>query len=100
LNFLPHVDLVVSSDQSGMIEVWEPETYDFPADGKRVTFDLISDTDLMSLVKAKTYALSCTFTDSLLVFFCRDRKIRIFWLKSGKLLRTLDESIASYVEYQ
>lgn len=81
-----------------MIEIWDPETYDFPSDGKRVTFDLISDTDFMSLVKAKTFALSCTFTEDLLAFYCRDRKIRIFTLKTGKLLLVLDETIQSYIE--
>ena len=82
-----------------MIEIWDPETYDFPADGKRITFDLISGTDLMSLVKAKTYALSCTFTESLLAFFCRDRQIRVFALKTGRLLRTFDESLSFYAGY-
>jgi peptidylprolyl isomerase domain and WD repeat-containing protein 1 len=98
LTFLPHVDLVVSSDQQGMIEIWDPETYDFPSDGKRVTFDFISGTDLMSLVKAKTFAMSCTYTESLLAFYCRDRKIRVFSLKTGKLLRTLDETLQMYIE--
>jgi len=52
LKFLPELDLVLSSDDSGMIEVWDPETYEFPTDNKRLQYELITSTDFLELAKA------------------------------------------------
>jgi predicted type IV restriction endonuclease len=83
-----------------MIEIWDPETYELPPKEEgRLTFDLISDTSLMSLVKAKTYALSSAFSESHLAFYCRDRKIRIFNIKTGALTRLIDDALQIYIDY-
>ena len=93
LKFLPELDLVLSSDDSGMIEVWDPETYEFPTDNKRLQYDLITSTDFLELAKAKTFALSIAVSNSgdLIVVYARDRKIRIFNVLTGKLLKTIEE---------
>ncbi len=93
LKFLPELDLVLSSDDSGMIEVWDPETYEFPTDNKRLQYELITSTDFLELAKAKTFALSIAVSNSgdLIVVYARDRKIRIFNLLTGKLLKTIEE---------
>ena len=93
LKFLPELDLVLSSDDSGMIEVWDPETYEFPTDNKRLQYDLITSTDFLELAKAKTFALSIAVSNSgdLIVVYARDRKIRIFNMLTGKLLKTIEE---------
>jgi peptidylprolyl isomerase domain and WD repeat-containing protein 1 len=93
LKFLPELDLVVSSDDSGMIEVWDPETYEFPTDNKRLQYELITSTDFLELAKAKTFALSIAVSNSgdLIVVYARDRKIRIFNMLTGKLLKTIEE---------
>ena len=84
-----------------MIEIWDPETYELPAkEEARLSFDLISDTSLMSLVKAKTYALSAALSETHLAFYCRDRKIRIFNIKSGALTSVIDDSLQIYIDYQ
>ena len=51
--------VVFSTDQSGLIEIWDPETFDFPTS---LSFDCISDTDLFTLVEKETYALHMEFT--------------------------------------
>jgi len=88
LKFLPGLDLVVSSDDSGMIEVWDPETYEFPTDHKSLKYELLTDTDLLDLGKAKTFALTVSMNNSgeLIAVYARDRKIRIFNIVTGKLL--------------
>ena len=93
LKFLPELDLVLSSDDSGMIEVWDPETYEFPTDNKRLQYELITSTDFLELAKAKTFALSIAVSNSgdLIVVYARDRKIRIFNMLTGKLLKTIEE---------
>ena len=93
LKFLPELDLVLSSDDSGMIEVWDPETYEFPTDKKRLQYELITSTDFLELAKAKTFALSIAVSNSgdLIVVYARDRKIRIFNVLTGKLLKTIEE---------
>jgi len=30
LRYVPQLNLAVSSDESGMIELWDPETFEFP----------------------------------------------------------------------
>ena len=54
-------EVVFSTDQSGVIEVWNPETYDFPTDSN-LKFDCLSDTGLFELVEKETYALAMEFS--------------------------------------
>lgn len=58
MRFCSDLDIVVSTDENGLIELWDPETYEFPSDNLRIKFELVSDTDLLELVKNKTCALS------------------------------------------
>ena len=75
-----------------MIEVWDPETFELP---ESLNFSLVTDTDLLDIAKCKTYALSCAASNSseLIAFYTRDRKIRVFNIRLGKLLRTVDDSL-------
>jgi peptidylprolyl isomerase domain and WD repeat-containing protein 1 len=82
-------NLVVSTDQSGVIEVWDPDTLELPDYG-RLAFEVLSDTDYCELVLKKTFALAVEFSHDghLMAIFCRDRRIRIFEFKTGKLVKT------------
>ena len=94
LKYLSELDLVVSSDDSGMIEIWDPETYEFPStDFKKLKYELITDTDFLELAKAKTFALSMAVSNNgeILAIYACDRKVRIFNIITGKLLRTVDD---------
>lgn len=85
-----------------MIEVWDPETYEFPSDNKRLQYELITSTDFLELAKAKTFALSMSISNSgdLIAVYARDRKIRIFNVVTGKLLKTIEEQTQIYIDYQ
>lgn len=98
IKYVPQLNLVVSSDQSGMIEIWDPETFELP---ESLDFNLVIDTDLLEIAKSKTFALSCAAsnTGEFMAFYTRDRKIRVFSIKSGKLLRTIDDSLQQYIDY-
>ena len=54
-----------------------------------------SDTDLYALAKAKTVATSLEISpDGRQFVTCSpDRRIRVFWLATGKLRRAYDESL-------
>ena len=52
---------VVSTDQSGVIEVWDPDTLELPEDC-RLNFEVLSDTDYCELVLKKTFAMAIEFS--------------------------------------
>ena len=71
---------------------------DFPVNQTKLSYSFMSETDLLMLASAKTCALTCAvsnFTDMLAVYG-KDRLIRIFNLRTGRLIRTFDDSLASY----
>jgi hypothetical protein len=55
----------------------------------------MTDTDLLELVKSKTCALSISFSNSglIMAMYCRDRKIRLFSVRTGRLIHTYDETL-------
>ena len=76
---------------------------DFPSiDSKKLSYELVSDTDMLELAKSKTFALSCAVSTNgeLVALYARDRKIRVFEVRSGKLVRTIDDNAQIYVDYQ
>lgn len=88
LKFNSQFNLCFSSDQSGAIEIWDPETLDLPDDG-RVAFDMLSDTHYFDLVEKQTFALAASFSHDgkCLAVYGRDRKIRLFDFASGKIIK-------------
>lgn len=102
IKFCALLDLVVSTDDCGIVEIWDPETYEFPEDEGRLKFQLLSDTDFIELVKARTCVVSMAFSTAgdLLAMLGKDRVIRVFRLADGKLLLTLDETLQTYTEEQ
>ena len=61
IKFNLELGVAVSTDQEGNIEIWDPETYIFPEDG-RLSFELFSETDYYSLAQNETFALSMSFS--------------------------------------
>ena len=94
LKFNPSLNIVVSTDKSGIVEVWDPETGDLPEDG-RLGFEMLSETDLFSLQENATSAITSQFSPdgSILALFCRDGTLRLFSTHSGKILSTFSETI-------
>ena len=78
-------DIVISSDQGGMVEYWSGsgQDYNFP---KQANFQSKLDTDLYEFAKNKTFPLNMTVSPDggLVVMMGDDRKIRMFRLLTGK----------------
>lgn len=93
MKYVEKLDLVVSGDDSGMIEYWCGLTYKFPND--RVSFQLKLETDLFELAKRKipVQTLAVSPNGASFAVISIDRRIRVFRLRTGKLRRTYDESL-------
>ncbi|EPS60312.1 hypothetical protein M569_14491, partial [Genlisea aurea] len=86
-------DTVISADDKGIIEYWSPASLQFPETG--IAFRLKSDTDLFSIVKCKTSVSAMEVSPDGKQFSVTspDRRIRVFWFRTGKLRRVYDESL-------
>ena len=95
MKYNPTKQVVISADDKGVIEYWSPVDYEFPQESVSFRFKL--DTDLFSLAKAKTKALSLEISPDGSQFTTTgpDRKVRVFRFESGKLRYVIDESLES-----
>ncbi|XP_078447411.1 cyclophilin71 [Wolffia australiana] len=86
-------DAVISVDAKGVLEYWSPSTLSFPEDGVR--FSLKVDTNLFEIAKCKTTVsgIEVSPDGSQFVTTSPDRRIRVFWYRTGKLRRVYDESL-------
>lgn len=93
-------DCVLSADESGMIEYWQPSgSYEKPSN----VFEMKSSTNLFEFKKSKSVPCSITVSPSgeqFATFSFPDRKVRVFDFASGKLYRTYDESLATINDMQ
>ncbi|KAH7103295.1 hypothetical protein BKA62DRAFT_616374 [Auriculariales sp. MPI-PUGE-AT-0066] len=96
-------DTVVSADESGFLEYWQPtEPYEPPKHVKGM-WQLKSQTDLYEFKKAKSIPTSLTFSPSSSHFTTLslpDRQLRVFAFQTGKLTRKYDESLTAIQEMQ
>lgn len=83
--FYSKLNMVVSLDTSGMIEMWDASTYQFP--DKKLDFELISDTDfLLAAEDGPVLSMSLASSRGVLVL-TNSKSIFFFDLKSGKILK-------------
>ncbi|KAK1778829.1 hypothetical protein QBC45DRAFT_150153 [Copromyces sp. CBS 386.78] len=98
--FNDRYDCVVSADDGGMVEYWQPSgSYEKPES----VFKFKSATNLFEFKKAKAVPTSLTLSpdgNRFVTVSFPDRKIRIFDFASGKLQRTYDESLKVVEEMQ
>ena len=98
--FNDRYDCVVSADDGGMVEYWQPSgSYEKPES----VFKFKSATNLFEFKKAKAVPTSITLSPDgsrFVTVSFPDRKIRIFDFASGKLQRTYDESLKVVEEMQ
>lgn len=91
---------VISADEGGMIEYWQPfGSYDKPDN----VFERKSMTSLFEFKKAKSVPCCITVSPSghqFVTYSFPDRKLRVFDFASGKLYRTYDESIETMTDMQ
>ena len=97
----------VSCDQQGIIEIWDTTSGGSTKEGDIVgatctisnnKFEIKSkmNTDLYKLAKNKTYAKSIYMSINYFVVYGGDHKIRIFDLKTCKVLVRYDERLQTY----
>ncbi|KAK3047193.1 Peptidyl-prolyl cis-trans isomerase cyp15 [Extremus antarcticus] len=93
-------DCVISADESGMMEYWQPSgSYGKPDN----VFEIKSNTSLFEFKKTKSVPSSITISptgEHFTTFSFPDRKVRVFHFATGKLYRTYDESITTITEMQ
>lgn len=101
IKYNPVFEIAVSSDKMGMLEYWSGprNDYEFP---KNVAFESKMDTDLYEFAKAKTLILSIEFSKNgrVMAIMSKDRKIRLFNVLTGKITKTIDESLEVYSTIQ
>ncbi|XGW11843.1 hypothetical protein V3C99_012929 [Haemonchus contortus] len=90
-------DIVISIDDAGMIEYWSGAKREFKF-AENVKFKYKTETDLYEFMKAKTVPVSLAINHKGTMFatYGEDRRIRIFSLPTGKLLKTIDETLSKY----
>ncbi|XP_021722099.1 peptidyl-prolyl cis-trans isomerase CYP71-like [Chenopodium quinoa] len=93
MKYNPVFDAVISADTRGIFEYWDPVTLDFSENG--ITFKLKTDTNLLEMVKCKTTvsAIEASPDGKQFSVTSPDRRIRVFWYRTGKLRRVYDESL-------
>uniref|UniRef100_A0A1J3HHU1 peptidylprolyl isomerase n=1 Tax=Noccaea caerulescens TaxID=107243 RepID=A0A1J3HHU1_NOCCA len=93
MKYNPVSDSMISGDTKGIIEYWSPATLQFPED--EVNFKLKSDTNLFEILKCKTSisAIEVSPDGKQFSVTSPDRRIRVFWFRTGKLRRVYDESL-------
>ncbi|KAF9692487.1 hypothetical protein EKO04_009461 [Ascochyta lentis] len=93
-------DCVVSVDQGGMVEYWQPSGNFSKPDN---VFSMKSSTNLFDFKKAKCVPSTLTISPTghqFATLSFPDRKIRIFDFATAKLHRTYDESIETITSMQ
>ncbi|KAI0050418.1 peptidyl-prolyl cis-trans isomerase [Auriscalpium vulgare] len=96
-------DCVVSADQDGFIEYWQPsEAFELPKN-VRGLWSYKSETDLYEFKKSQSTPTCITLSpdsSAFVTFSFPDRQIRVFSFLSGKMTRKYDESLVAIQEMQ
>ncbi|KAG0238919.1 hypothetical protein BGW42_000080 [Actinomortierella wolfii] len=92
---------VLSADESGFMEYWTPEEqHPLP---KTVGFQYKTQTDLFEFKKSKSTANSITFSkdfEKFVTMSAKDRQVRVWKTRTGKMIRKYDESLEVVNEMQ
>ncbi|CAI5441756.1 unnamed protein product [Caenorhabditis angaria] len=98
IEYSPVLDIAVSIDDAGMIELWNGERGDFQFPEKSLKWQYKLETDLYEFLKVKTVPVSAAFDVSGRRFatFGEDRRVRIFDIIQGKITNTIDETTNKY----
>jgi peptidylprolyl isomerase domain and WD repeat-containing protein 1 len=103
MTYSDRYDTVVSADENGFIEYWQPFEPFEPPKSVAGLWSFKSETDLYEFKKAKATPTCVTLSpdsNSFVTFSFPDRQIRVFSFLTGKLTRKYDESLAAIQEMQ
>ncbi|CAB3404335.1 unnamed protein product [Caenorhabditis bovis] len=99
IQYSPSLDIIVSIDDTGMMECWHGEKggFEFPKDV--LTWEYKLDTDLYEFFKVKTVPVAAEFNPKgrKLATYGEDKKIRIFDIITGKIVHVIDETTQKYI---
>ncbi|KAG0043987.1 Peptidyl-prolyl cis-trans isomerase cyp15 [Gryganskiella cystojenkinii] len=99
--FNDRYNCVISADESGGFEYWVPdEEANVP---KTVAFEYKTQTDLYEFKKCRSTATSLTFSQDFEKFATmstKDRQVRVWKTRTGKMIRKYDESLEVINEMQ
>ncbi|OQR79520.1 peptidylprolyl isomerase domain and WD repeat-containing protein 1-like [Tropilaelaps mercedesae] len=101
LKYCPQLNVVVSSDENGILEYWRGGlTERLKPD--QVNFESKLDTDLFELVSSGSVATNIAFAPDGRQFAvtASDRKIRVFNFANGRLVKCLDETLKTASDTQ
>lgn len=90
---------VISVDNSGMIEYWNPVTYEQPFDKPEFKFKFKIETDLYEINGQNTSILSLEISRNGKMFgvYCKNKQYKIFNFLSGKIIFSSNENNLQYV---
>uniref|UniRef100_F1L033 peptidylprolyl isomerase n=1 Tax=Ascaris suum TaxID=6253 RepID=F1L033_ASCSU len=93
------LDCAISIDIVGMLEYWSgpKRDYQFPSN---IAWKYKTDTDLYEFLKLKSAPRCLVIAPNGRLFAAvgTDRRIRVFNFSTGKLIKTIDETLQSYLE--
>lgn len=94
-----HLGFCISIDERNFVELWNPNTFDFPTN---MSYKCKIQTDFLQLLQANTSPLSLNLSPkgNMLAVYLKDKTIRIFNLKTGKLTHTISETIKDIMKIQ
>ncbi|XP_065674535.1 peptidylprolyl isomerase domain and WD repeat-containing protein 1 isoform X2 [Hydra vulgaris] len=101
MKYNPVYDVMISADESGMLEYWSGQKQDFLFP-KNVKFEFKTDTDLFHFVANKTYVTSISFSKDGNQFVTKsmDKKVCVFRFLTGKKTKVLVESLKTLTATQ
>ncbi|KAF8511591.1 peptidyl-prolyl cis-trans isomerase [Gautieria morchelliformis] len=103
ITYADRYDTVVSADESGFVEYWQPREPWEPPQNIPGLWGLKSSTDLYEFKKTKSTPTSLTFSPDCSHFVTlsiSDRQIRVFNFLTGRMTRKYDESLTAIQEMQ
>jgi len=105
IKYNPWLHAVISADQLGNLELWDPDTLEMPSSKNRkgkLKFSIKSETHLYELLKNQTYAVNINISGDgqLFVATCEDGRLRIFRFSTAKMVRAYDESLEMFTAAQ
>ena len=99
--FNPQANCVISGDSKGVLEYWDPETYEGLVERTKETarmevkFKFKLDTDLYEMAKVPTRptSISCAPDGKNFAVTALDKNVRVFRFATGKLRRKYNETL-------
>ena len=92
--------MAISIDQFGMVEFWSGAKGGYEIPKERLDWNSKMETDLYEYAKmqAPPHCLKISPDGKSFATFGADRVIRIFDIQSGKIVKTIDETLQNYID--